>query len=158
MSLIKKLICQTIVFIPFTALADDLPNELLLRCDVKQTSIIESAGKPDFNEVNLSKDFRLKNGVFAWTNGPVPVGVDCRLVDGEIACKWSGIIPPQKNSPLGIRTEKRQSSVRLSRATGEIKLVLETWGYPGDGVKGSPDISMKMTQSGVCRTIGKAIF
>jgi hypothetical protein len=77
--------------------------------------------------------------------------------NGDITCAWSGVIP-LNDPPFGARVEKRQSTVRLSRTTGEIKLTLETWGYPGDRVKGNPDISMKLSQSGVCRTIGKALF
>ncbi len=158
MRVIKKLICQTMMLLPMAALADDLPAELLLRCDLKQTLFLKSRGKPEFDERTFSKDFRLKNGVFGWTNNHIPVGKDCKLVDGEIACEWSGIIPPSKDSPLGPYTEKRQSSVRLSRATGEIRLVLETWDYAGDGVKATPIGSMRMIQSGACRTIGKPLF
>lgn len=159
MKIAAKSISYAIVCFPLIAAADELPSELLLRCDLKQTVYMTSTGRrPDLVETKLSKDFRLKDGTFYWTGLRVPIGNDCKLVDGDIACAWSGLIPPSGDSPLGARTEKRQSSVRLSRATGEIRLVLETWGYAGDGIKGTPDGAMKMTQSGVCRTIGKALF
>jgi hypothetical protein len=154
----KWLIATAMMLFPLAALADDLPSELLLRCEVKQTHFITSNNsKTDFDEKTYTKDFRLKDGVFGWTNGPIPVGTDCRLVNGDITCAWSGVIP-LNDPPLGPRVEKRQSTVRLSRTTGEIRLTLETWGYPGDRVKGNPDISMKLSQSGVCRTIGKPLF
>lgn len=104
--------------------------------------------------MTLVRDFRLKNGVFAWTNLSIPIGTDCKLLDGEIVCSWSGTVPLKADS----RVEKRRSSVRLSRATGEIRLTLETWGYPGESVKGAPDSSLVLNQSGFCRTIGKPIF
>jgi hypothetical protein len=158
MGIAKRPLCFATILLPITALADDLPTELLLRCDLKQTVFMNNGGKPDLFEDKLSKDFRLKNGVFGWTDLSIPIGENCKLEDGEIFCRWSGVVPPQKGSPLGARTEKRQSSVRLSRATGQIRVELDTWGYKGDGVKGTPDSSKKMVQSGVCRTIGKALF
>lgn len=148
-----------VALLPPAAMADELPTELLLRCDLKQTVYMTSAaGRPDLVETKLSKDFRLKDGIFYWTGLSVPVGKDCKLLDGDIACAWKGTIPLGNDPPLGVRTEKRQSSVRISRATGEIKLVLETWSYIGNGAQGTPDGSMKLTQSGICRTIGKALF
>jgi hypothetical protein len=113
---------------------------------------------PDFSEMTLTKEFRLKNGVFGWTNNPIPVGTNCKLVEGDITCAWSGVIPLKDIQHGTPRVEKRQSAVRLSRTTGEIGLTLETWEYPGDRVKGKPDSSTQMSQSGVCRTIGKPLF
>lgn len=147
-----------VMLVSSCAWAEGLPDELLLRCDLKQTSVSNYRGKPDFNEINLVKDFRLKSGVIGWTNLSIPIGTDCKLMDGEIACSWAGTIPIKADRTSGPRVEKRESSVRLRRATGEIRLTLETWGYPGDSAKGTPDSTLVLNQSGVCRTIGKPIF
>jgi hypothetical protein len=148
----------TWLLFPVAALPGDLPKELLLRCDLKQIVFMDFGGKTELHEDKFSKDFRLKDAQFGWAGSRIPIGTNCQLVDGEIACEWRGVIPPEKDSPLGSTTEKRHSSVRLSRSTGEIVVMLETWGYAGNEAKGKPRNSMRLSQRGVCRSIGKPLF
>jgi hypothetical protein len=147
-----------VAFSDSSALPDDLPKELLLRCDLTQIVLMDFGGKTEFHEDKFSKDFRLKDAQFGWVGSRIPIGTSCALVDGEIACEWSGVIPPGKDDPLGPTTQKRHSRVQLSRSTGEIVVMLETWDYAGYEAKGKPRNSMRLSQRGVCRSIGKALF
>lgn len=84
---LSMIVCSAALLFPVTVPADDLPTELLLRCDLKQTWFMNVGGKTDLLEDKLSKDFRLKNGVFGWTDLAIPIGEDCKLDGGEITCR-----------------------------------------------------------------------
>jgi hypothetical protein len=130
---------------------DQLPSELLLRCDVKQMLFSDLEKKS--NEKSYTRDLQLKDGVFTWVGNPDPIGNGCKLSDGEIACEWSGVLPTYI-SGAGPITPKRHSSVRFSRATGEIHVSVEMWDYAGKRAEGTPTSHSKVTMSGLCRTIG----
>jgi hypothetical protein len=142
------------------AIAEELPSELLLKCDLKQTGYSVYQGKPDYHEIQLSKTFRLKDRVFSLVDSRLPSGENCKLNDGQIECEFNATIPLDEVPGLQgqSRTEKRHSTVRLNRSTGELRLVLETWGYVGEGTKGKPNSTLNLIQTGVCRSIGKALF
>jgi hypothetical protein len=154
----KGLLGSLISLLSSGAFAQGVPTELLLRCEVKQTIFFDlGSPKANFDERTFTKDFRLKDSTFTWAGNPIPIGHNCKLIDGDISCGWTGNIP-LNDSSLGPSVEKRKSSVRLSRATGEIRLTLETSNYSGKEAKGKPTNTMQLTQAGVCRAIGKPLF
>jgi hypothetical protein len=62
---------------------DELPRELLLRCELKNTTFIVSGGKTDFHDDTKVEDFHLKDGTFEFISGHVPLGTDCKLSNGK---------------------------------------------------------------------------
>jgi hypothetical protein len=145
---------------PAVASAGELPNELLLRCEIEQSLSSSVAGSPkpiySFNKVTL--DYRLKNGVFSWSGNPVPIAVNCSLRDGDVICSWSGVVPFEDSRPFGSLSQKRQSSVRLTRATGQIGVVLKTWDYADADAKGQIKVTGTVLQNGICHSIGSPVF
>jgi hypothetical protein len=102
----------------------------------------------------FSFTLRLKDGTIGNIEYNFPEGKDCTLTNGEIQCEWNAVIPlPELKA-----TKKRHSTVSLMRNTGELKIFLETWGYEGKGVTGTPTSSMTMIRTGVCRPVGNPIF
>jgi hypothetical protein len=136
---------------------DELPRELLLRCELKNTMFINSGGKTDFHEETKVKDFHLKDGTFEFTSGFVPLGADCKLSNGKIGCKFSRT-KASRSAEFGPHVEKRESFVLLTRATGEMLLNIRTWLYDGEAIKGEPSMTMTSHYEGNCRSIGKPLF
>jgi hypothetical protein len=109
---------------------------------------------PGADEGKFSMTLRLKDGSIGDIRLNFPAGKDCTMVNDKIRCEWNAVIPlPDLNW-----TEKRRSTVSLMRKTGELRTVLETWGYDGKLVTGTPRGSLKLIRTGICRVIGKPIF
>jgi hypothetical protein len=51
------------IFATVTTAEDELPRELLLRCELKNTTFVKTGGKTDFHEDTVVKVFQLKDGV-----------------------------------------------------------------------------------------------
>jgi hypothetical protein len=158
-----KLAILPIVLLPLTMSAtiamaeDELPRELLLRCELKDTTFVKSNGKTDFHEDTVVKDFHLKDGVFEFTSGFVPLGTNCKLSDGKIGRKFSRT-STSRSAEFGPGVEKRESFVLLTRATGQMLLQIRVWYYTGEVIKGEPSLTMTSHDEGVCRSIGKPLF
>ena len=60
------------------AIAEELPSELLLKCDLKKTGYSVYQGRPDYHEMLLSKTFRLKDRVFSLVDSRLPSSVRIR--------------------------------------------------------------------------------
>lgn len=136
---------------------DELPRELLLRCELKNTTIVIGGGKTDMHDDNEVKDFHLKDGTFEFTSGYVPLGTDCKLSNGKIGCKFSRTTS-SRSAEFGPSVEKRESFVLLTRATGEMLLNIKTRLYQGETIKGEPSLTMTSHYEGNCRSIGKPLF
>jgi hypothetical protein len=146
------------MFVTTVATAEDeLPRELLLRCELKDTTFIVSGGKTDFHEDTVVKDIHLKDGIFEFTSGYVPLGTGCKLNDGKIGCKFSRTTT-SRSAEFGPSVSKRESFVLLTRATGQMVLGIKTWLYPGETIKGQPSMTMTSNSEGICRSIGKPLF
>jgi hypothetical protein len=159
---IRNVLCFLIACSPASVLAEDqLPSELLLRCDFQQTlASVSDSGKKPYGERPFTKDrsLQLKNGVLAWGGNPSPVGNGCKLIDGEIACEARSVEPTYSSGVVARFTTRRHDTVRLSRATGEIHVVSEIWTYNGESVEGPLASHIEATISGVCRTTGQPLF
>ena len=136
---------------------DDLPRELLLRCDLKNTTFMVVNGKTEFHEEAEVKDFHLKDGTIEFASGFVPLGTGCKLSDGKIGCKYSRTLT-SRSGELGPSVEKRESVVLLTRATGQMLLQINVRSYQGETIKGEPGLTMNSRYEGVCRSIGKPLF
>jgi hypothetical protein len=140
------------------AVADDeLPRDLFLRCEVKDIASVVTGGKEDVHINKEVKHYRLKDGNFQSTSGHVPLGTGCKLFDGQVVCRFSRT-QASKSVQFGPKVEKRESSVMLTRATGEIRLTLQIQTFDGDSIKGTPSFKMVSIGEGICRTVGNPLF
>jgi hypothetical protein len=142
-----------ICLISGVARADELPANLLLKCQGKVTTFLTLTGnKPEVLEGTFDKTLRLKDRTigdirFRWLEGQ-----DCRLESGVISCRLDTVFPFENS------TEKRQTVVTVDRETGEYHYSLETWGYEGKGTSGKLTSHKKSLSSGTCRPVGGRIF
>ena len=133
------------------AAQDSPPSAFLLQCDVKERISNDQQTQP-YSEKSRTVAFQLKDGVFAFVGNPEPIGTACKLLDGDMVCEASGAAPPSM-SGAGLIAQKRHSAVRLTWATGEIHVLIETWEYVGERAEGAPTAHTTVDQSGVCRTV-----
>ena len=158
---ISSCVCFIALVIPAPLKAMNLPEELLLRCNLKQSTFMESGGKVDHHEMQLTEDYRLKDGLLLLTRSPRPIGTDCKLVDNEITCLLA-IVTLTKDKPSipGIRSgaEKRESVIRIRQATGEFRSNLRITSFPDDNLRAKPSITTDVTKIGTCKSIGKPLF
>ena len=152
---VEGLVFGLMFLLPMAAQADELPRNLLLKCEGKVT--ILSPTSPGLNAYSdpFSVTLRLKDGVIGDIDHNFPDGKDCILSNGSILCELDRIVPP--NSFLNI-TEKRHGIVSIVRETGEYTYLLETWGYPGKSASGKPTSNMTLRRSGACRPISRPVF
>jgi hypothetical protein len=136
------------------AQADELPKNLLLMCEGKETVI---TNPPTLNLVSkpFSVTLRLKDGTIGNIDYNFPDGKDCALSNGKILCELDRVVP---FDPVINSTEKRHGLVSIVRETGEYAYVLETWAYPGKTATGKPTSNMKLRMSGICRPVGNPVF
>ncbi|MDN3273362.1 hypothetical protein QWJ07_03845 [Frankia sp. RB7] len=137
-----------------SALADDLPPELLLKCDMNQKVKTTYVGGENSNEASLQQTLRLKSGSLMNVENGGLEGADCALKDGQVLCKLNRVRPILDTG----RTSKEQSTVVLSRSTGEISIAFEQWGYEGSQAVGKPTSHLLISRTGICRSVGKAVF
>jgi hypothetical protein len=146
----------TLCLVSGVAQADDLPANLLLRCQGKATTFITSPGnKPDVFEDTFDKTLRLKDRTIGDIRYKFLEGEDCTLEAGAIKCELDAIFPIQ---PFVNSTEKRHTVVTVDRETGEYHYLLETWGYEGKGTSGKQTSHGRHLFSGTCRPAGGRIF
>lgn len=142
------LVCAT------TALADELPRELLLQCELKQTAFMTADGKTDSNAVSMKKLLRLKDGTVVNTDANVALGTNCKFNDGVIRCE----LQTNQYSPELNSTAKEHNRIAIVRETGELRSMMEIWTFKGKTTTGKPYIATKVYWSGACRTVGQPIF
>lgn len=152
MRAIRNAFLFLLAWAPACAAAEDsLPSAFLLRCDVKERLANDRQTAP-YAEKSRTLDFQWKDGVFTFVGNPEPIGTECKLLDGDMACEASSAPPPQL-SGAGRIAQKRHSHVRLNRTTGEIHVLIEIWDYAGERAEGAPTSHTTVDQSGVCRTM-----
>jgi hypothetical protein len=138
------------------ARADDLPSNLLLKCQGKVTTLWTfTTGKPEIFEKTFDKTLRLKDRTIGDIRYKFLDGERCTLEAGVIKCELNTIFP---FDPIVKSTEKRHTIVTIDRETGEYHYLLETWGYEGNGATGKPTSHGRSVSEGTCRPTGGRIF
>jgi len=132
--------------------ADELPKELLLQCEGKVTAIIMLGAKPEFSTATFKSTLRLKDGSIGNIEYNFLDGKDCVLVKGEVRCELNEVIYMKELNA----TERRHGTVSINRATGELRMFLETWSFDGTRASGTPSTTVKLTKTGVCRPAGSS--
>jgi hypothetical protein len=137
----------------FSAMADELPTNLLLKCEGK-VSIIITLPKPDYNESKFETMVRLKDGELSDTDTRWLTTNNCALRNGVVFCSAKLVVPIRDNKG----SERRELESYITRETGEYDLFLETWDYDSQNASGKATANMKLHRKGICRQISKPVF
>jgi hypothetical protein len=133
----------------FSAMAEELPTNLLLKCEGKVTTLINGM-LPD--ERKFETTLRLKDGVLSDTDTSWLTTKACELRNGIVHCESRAVVSLDKGS------ERRELKSYIARETGEYNLFLETWSFEGSNATGRQKTNMKWHRAGICRPISKPIF
>jgi hypothetical protein len=140
-----------------SARADELPNDLLLKCEGKVSIVFTVTGRPpnldDFNEDKFDVMLHLKDGKLSdpsmWL-----AARGCTLRNGLVHCSATSIVP----SNIDSGSTRWELNSYVTRQTGEYNLFVETWSFEGRNASGRPTGNMKLRRNGVCRQVSKPIF
>jgi hypothetical protein len=122
-----ELLASMISLWAVSAWADDLPTNLLLKCEGKVLVILNSeGGRPESREDKFETMLRLEDGKLSDTGSIWLTTKDCALRNGIIHCSAKSVEPLDKI--IG-GSERRELKSFISRETGEYNLFLETWPF-----------------------------
>ena len=137
-----------------SALADELPTNLLLKCEGK-VSVIFTNNSLNFKDDKFDTVLRLKDGELSDTNSIWLTTKDCGLRNGVIRCPAKSVVALP--TPLS-GSERRELQSFITRETGEYNFYLETWSFEGPNASGRQTGNSKLRRTGVCTQVGKPIF
>jgi hypothetical protein len=135
----------------FSAMAEELPTNLLLKCEGKVTTLMTGL-LPD--ERKFETMLRLKDGVLSDTDTTSLTTKGCELRNAIVHCESRTVVP----STISKGSERRELNAYIARETGEYNLFLETWSFEGRNATGKQIGNMKWRRAGICRPISKPIF
>lgn len=145
-----------IFLISGVAQADELPTNLLLRCQGKETTLLTFHDrKPETLQNTFDVTLRLKDRTIGDIRFNFLEGEGCTSEARLIKCALDKVFPFE---PLVNSTEKRHTSVAIDRDTGEYHYSLETWGYAGKTTIGKPISHRKTFSSGICHPSGGPVY
>ena len=124
--------------------ADELPNELLLRCEGNMSAVLDSP-TPQTRSSGFTINLRLKDRSIVDVQTGVVEGAECIQQNGEIRCEVTKLYP-LPNSVI-----KRFSTVFINRNTRELTLWVESWDYQGSDASGTPTAHLRAVRTGLCR-------
>jgi hypothetical protein len=136
---------------------DELPSELLLRCELKTTINIVSNGKTDFHEATKVEDFHLKDGTIEFTSALVPLGTDCKLSNGTIGCKFSQT-KASSSAQFGPSVKKTRERCSVAQSYRRDEDANKNVTLSRRKIKGEPSLTMNSHSEGICRSVGKPLF
>src|ERR1700730_16498918 len=139
----------------FSAWADDLPTNLLLKCEGKVSWISEFQGsQPDMHESKFETMLRLKDGELSDTGSPWLTTKGCGLRNNNIRCSAIRVEP----STIDSGSSRAELTAYISRETGEYNLFMGVLYFTGANASGKQKGNMKWRRVGICRTVSKPIF
>jgi hypothetical protein len=140
------------------AWADDLPTNLLLKCEGKVWFISTSEGsRLDFQEDKFETMLRLKDGELSDTGSIWLTTKGCVLRNNNIV-RGSAKSVYETDRAIGGGSTRREMTASIDRETGEYNLFLEEWHFAGANASGKQTGNMKWRRSGICRQVSKPIF
>jgi hypothetical protein len=135
-----------------SALAQELPSNLLLKCDGKRTITFHPfKGIPPVIGERFQATLRLKDGELADVDSHWMTSKGCALANGIVRCTSKTVVPTESGS------ERREINSYIVRETGEY-LFLETWSFEGKNATGRQTGDMKYRRTGICRQASQPIF
>lgn len=138
--------------VTISASANELPSQLLLKCEGKVSVVSEFEGKPNIMDSKFDVTLRLKDGELEDTSSMWMNTKACELKGGVIRCRARSVVN------TGDSSEKRELLSVITRDTGEYQHFLQTWSYAGKNATGRERGNMKLRRYGICRAVGKPIF
>jgi hypothetical protein len=150
-----RLLAVTFSLWAFAALADDLPTNLLLKCEGKESWILDFEGsRPETHENKFETMLRLKDGELSDTRAIWLTTKGCVLRNNVIHCSAKQVNP----SSIETGSSRSELTAYISRETGEYNLFTNTVHFIGANASGKQRGSTKSHHSGICRTVSKPIF
>lgn len=137
-----------------SAVADELPKNLLLKCEGKLTTIINPPTVETLTPRKFEVTLRLKDGELADTDSHFLNTGNCELKNGVVACTGSAVY----DSTISAGSESRVMKSYINRETGEYNFFMETTHHTGRKGTGKKSEGMKYMRTGICRPISKPIF
>jgi hypothetical protein len=137
-----------------SATADELPKNLLLKCEGKLTTIINPPTIDSVTPRKFETTLRLKDGELADTDSMFLNTGNCELKNGVVICTGKAVYP----STLDNGSESRVMKSYINRETGEYNFFMETTHHTGRNATGTRSEGMKYVRTGICRPISKPIF
>jgi len=143
----------TLCCLPAFAAAQELPKNLLLKCEGKVSSNITGT----FTDRKFESNIKLQDGVLSNTDNVWLTTKGCQMKNSIISCQ-SELVVPTDIPGISSGSERRRLKAFLNRETGEYNLFLETWSYEGRNATGKLIGEMKARWNGACRPIGQPLF
>jgi len=137
-----------------SAAADELPKNLLLKCEGKLTTIINPPTVESVTPRKFETTLRLKDGELADTDSMFLNTGNCELKNGVVVCTGKAVYA----STLDAGSESRVMKSYINRETGEYNFFMETTHHTGRNATGKKSEGMKYVRTGICRPISKPIF
>lgn len=137
-----------------SAVADELPKNLLLKCEGKLTVILSKPTADTLSPRTFSTTLSLRDGELADNSSAFLNTGNCELKNGVVICTGKAVYP----STIDAGSESRVMKSYINQETGEYNFFMETTHHTGRNASGSKSEGMKYMRNGVCRTIGKPIF
>jgi hypothetical protein len=135
-----------------SAAADELPKNLLLKCEGKLTILLSKPTIDSLTPRKFETTLRLKNGELADTDSMFLNTGNCELRNGVVFCTGKAVYPVDNGS------ESREIKSHINRETGEYNFFMETTNHTGRNATGKKTEGMKYVRTGICRPISKPIF
>lgn len=132
-----------------SAAADELPKNLLLKCEGKLTILLSKPTIDSLTPRKFETTLRLKNGELADTDSMFLNTGNCELTNGVVFCT---------GNPVDNGSESREIKSHINRETGEYNFFMETTNHTGRNATGKKTEGMKYVRTGICRPISKPIF
>jgi hypothetical protein len=140
-----------------SAWADDLPTNLLLKCEGKVLLLINFEGsRPRSDEGKFETMLRLKDGELSDTGSIWLTTKNCALRNGIIQCSAKSVA--NVTDPTVGGSSRREMKSYISRETGEYNLFVEDWSFAGANASGKQRGNTKLHRFGICRSISQPIF
>jgi hypothetical protein len=126
-----------------TISAAELPKELIMQCEgTTKLSVTLFGNAPDFQTDTFHFVLRLKDGSLSNVDGNFFEGENCALTEDIIRCE----------SDTTSANRKEHRTAAINRATGEMRLLLESQTLDGTDTKSGPSATIKSLRTGVCHS------
>jgi hypothetical protein len=150
-----RVLVFTVALWAFSATAEELPTNLLLKCEGKVTMLIEGLLP---NESKFETTLRLRDGELSDTGSIWLTAKGCQLRNGVVRCESKAVVDLKTIFPQDKGSERRELKSFIVRDTGEYNMFLETWSFEGSNGTGKQKTNSKVRRTGVCRPISQPIF
>jgi hypothetical protein len=134
-----------------SAAAEELPKNLLLKCDGRLT-ILGLEALP--HQSKFETMLRLKDGELSDTGGRALTTKGCQLRNGVVGCALKEVVP----TAIDNGSARRALSAYIVRETGEYNHFWEQWNFEGRNASGKQTAHMNWHREGICHPVSSPVF